>query len=121
MQQIIELHEITQAALKRDALTLRALVQEFLRVHRNFGDIKKPDTADAREMAFAASLVELLAMRSEAKPPSWTREVPASPEPFYLLAYAEKMPRLRRMCHDESPEPLRKRGFYAPPNFLTFA
>jgi hypothetical protein len=31
------------------------------------------------------------------------------------------MKRLREVWVTESPEPLRKRGFYAPPNLLEFA
>lgn len=116
-----ELPEIARTALKRDALMLRALTQEFIHAQPEFALVQRPDLSDLREMAFAASLVELLAMRANQAPPQWTVGVPASPEPFYLLAYAEKMPRLKQMCHDESPEPLRKRGFYAPPNFLEFA
>jgi len=31
------------------------------------------------------------------------------------------MKRLRELCKTKAPEPLHKRGFYAPPNFLEFA
>jgi hypothetical protein len=31
------------------------------------------------------------------------------------------MPRLRRLCESEGPEPLRRRGLFAPPEFLTHA
>jgi hypothetical protein len=41
--------------------------------------------------------------------------------PFYLLKVAASMKRLRELCETEAPEPLCKRGFYAPPNFLEFA
>jgi hypothetical protein len=65
--------------------------------------------------------VELLALRSGQKPPQWTKDVGALPEPFYLLKAAANMKRLRALCETQAPEPLRKRGFYAPPNFLEFA
>jgi hypothetical protein len=42
-------------------------------------------------------------------------------EPVYLVNAAIKMPRLRILCEEQSPEPLRKRGFLAPPNFLESA
>jgi hypothetical protein len=42
------------------------------------------------------------------------------PEPIFLLEAAARMKRLRALCETQSPEPLRKRGFYAPPNFLEF-
>jgi hypothetical protein len=81
----------------------------------------KPQTNDSRILAAVASLVELLASRLRQTPPSWTKDVGASPEPIYLLKAAASMKRLRELCETESPEPLRKRGFYAPPNFLEFA
>jgi hypothetical protein len=78
-------------------------------------------TNDSRLLAAAASLVELLALRLRQTPPPWTKDVGALPEPVYLLKAATSMKRLRELCEAESPEPLRKRGFYAPPNFLEFA
>ena len=36
-------------------------------------------------------------------------------------AAAETMPRLRRACETEGPEPLRRRRLLAPPEFLTSA
>ena len=42
-------------------------------------------------------------------------------EPVYLVRAAETMPRLRRSCETEGPEPLRARQVYAPPEFLTAA
>jgi hypothetical protein len=78
-------------------------------------------TNDSRLLAAAASLVELFALRLGQAPPLWTKDVGALPEPIYLLKAATSMKRLRELCETESPEPLRKRGFYAPPNFLEFA
>jgi hypothetical protein len=72
-------------------------------------------------LAAAASLVEPLALRSQQRPPSWTKEVGALPEPIYLLKAAASMKRLRELCETQAPGPLRKRGLYAPPNFLEFA
>jgi hypothetical protein len=37
------------------------------------------------------------------------------------VAAAETLPRLRRLCEEEGPEPLRRRGLLAPPDFLTAA
>ncbi|MEE8583936.1 MAG: hypothetical protein V3T83_03695 [Acidobacteriota bacterium] len=42
-------------------------------------------------------------------------------EPVYLVRAALSMPRLRRLCRQEGPEPLRWRGILAPPEFLTMA
>jgi hypothetical protein len=41
--------------------------------------------------------------------------------PLALAAGVVELPRLRRLCEEEGPEPLRRRGFLAPPEFLTFA
>ncbi len=69
----------------------------------------------------ASSFVELFALRLAQSPPDWTRSVGALSEPIYLVKAAAIMKRLRTLCETEAPEPLRKRGFYAPPNFLEFA
>ena len=81
----------------------------------------RPQTGDERVLAAAASLIELFAERSKQNPPSWTKKIGALKEPIYLVPSADKMKRLRELCENESPQPLRKRGFYAPPNFLEFA
>ena len=39
----------------------------------------------------------------------------------HLLESATTLKRLRILCETESPLPLRRRGLYAPPNFLEFA
>jgi hypothetical protein len=76
---------------------------------------------DFSEEAIAAALVELLALRLNQAPPVWTASVGALPEPIYLVKAAARMQRLRALCETQSPGPLRKRGLYAPPNFLEFA
>ena len=68
----------------------------------------------------AAALVELLAERAGQRPPAWTCEIGAVSHPVFLLKAAEYMPRLRALCESESPEPLRRRGLFAPPEYLTF-
>jgi hypothetical protein len=42
-------------------------------------------------------------------------------EAVFLVRAAESMPRLRRLCEEQSPEPLRRRRLLAPPDFLTAA
>jgi hypothetical protein len=66
-------------------------------------------------------LVELFALRLQQQPPWWTKEVGAVSEPTFLVKSALTMRRLRELCETQSPEPLRKRGLFAPPNFLEFA
>ena len=115
------IEQLAEAALQRDSLRLRSLVQDMMRANTNWGSLPRPKTKDARLLAIAASLTELLATRQNQTPPVWTKEVGALKEPFYLLRSAETMKRLRVLCETQAPEPMRKRHLYAPPNFLEFA
>jgi len=97
------------------------LTQDLLRENPSLDEYPKPQTNDSRLLAAAASLVELFALRLGQTPTQWAKDVGALPEPIYLIKAAANMKRLRELCETQSPEPLRKRGFYAPPNFLEFA
>jgi hypothetical protein len=112
------------AALDSDylplSLQLRALTQEFLRQNPQLSEINRPNTNDLRALAAAASLIELFALRSGQQPPAWTTEIRPLPEKMYLINAAAIGSFTRWLCDTESPEPLRKRGFLAPPNFLEF-
>lgn len=112
--------EIVNAALAHEALKLRSLTQEFLHTNPSFGELPKPVTNDPTKFALAAAIVELLAQQAEQKPPVWTAEAQSVSEPIFLLKSAEKMKRLRQLCLEKAPLPLKKRGFYAPPNYLNF-
>jgi hypothetical protein len=116
-----QLEQLAEAALQRDSLRLRSLVQDMTRAKTNWRTLPRPKTKDSRLLAIAASLAELLAMRQNQTPPAWTKEIGALKEPFFLLRSAETMKRLRVLCETEAPEPMRKRQLYAPPNFLEFA
>jgi len=118
---MVTIDQIAVAALNRESLLLRSLTQDLLSENPNLSEYPRPETNDSRILSAAASLVELFAFRLRQAPPLWTRDVGPLPEPIYLLKAAESMKRLRVLCENESPEPLRKRGFYAPPNFLEFA
>lgn len=115
------IEQLAQAALKRDHLTLRSLVQDFTRLKMDFSTLPRPSTTDSRLLVISAALTELLAQRSNQAPPAWTREIGALKEPFFLLESALTMKRLRAICETQSPEPMRKRLLYAPPHFLEFA
>jgi len=112
---------LAEAAFHRDTLLLRSLVQDFTRAKINWSIVPPPNSTDDRLLALSASLAELLASRQQQTPPAWASSIGALTEPFYLLQSAEKMTRLRELCETQSPEPLRKRRLYAPPNFLEFA
>jgi hypothetical protein len=110
---------LAEAALKRDALLLRSLVQDLERSRISLEELPPPDSTRPEVQSCAASLVELLASRRGEASPEWTRDVPVLSQTFFLVAAAETMPRLRKLCEEQSPEPLRKRGLLAPPDFLT--
>ena len=115
------IEQLAEAALQRDSLRLRSLVQDMTCAHINWSALPRPQTKDVRLLAIAAALAELLATRQNQAPPGWTEEIGALNEPFFLLRSAETMKRLRLLCETQSPEPMRKRQLYAPPNFLEFA
>lgn len=112
------IEQIAAAALQGDGLMTRSLVQDFFRSYPRLAEVSKPATEDQRLLAAAASLLELFAFRLKQQAPNWTRSVGPLTEPIFLLKSAASMPRLRALCEAESPEPLRKRGFFAPPNYL---
>ncbi len=115
-----KIEELARSALEQNALELRALVLVFIEEHPMISDIQRPDSTDERILAAAASLIELLAIRANQIPPEWTAGIPPMKTPMYLLKAAERMKHLRDLCRSQSPEPLKKRGFYAPPDFLVF-
>jgi len=116
-----QIEQLAQAALKRDHLALRSLVQDFVHAKTDFSKLPRPSITDMRLLVISAALTELLAQRNDQTPPAWTKEIGALKEPFFLLESAATMKRLRTLCETQSPEPMRKRLLYAPPHFLEFA
>jgi hypothetical protein len=117
---MVTLDQIAQAALQRERLQLRSLVQDYLRENGELSSVRAPSNDDNAVTVMAAGIVELLADRRQQSPPAWTRLVGPLAEPFYLVAAAQQMTRLRHLCETEAPEPLRRRRLFAPPNFLAF-
>ena len=118
---MVTLEMLAETALQRDSLHLRSLVQDFVRDHPRLTTIPRPWIDNQQILGTAAALLELLAQRTGQPAPAWTQDIGALPEPVFLLEAATRMKRLRALCEAEAPEPLRKRGLYAPPDFLTFA
>ena len=118
---MVTLETMAETALRRDSLRLRSLAQDFIRDHPRLASIPRPSIDNQQILGTAAALLELLAQHTGQPAPAWTHEVGAVPEPTFLLKAATHMKRLRALCESEAPEPLRKRGLYAPPDFLTFA
>ena len=115
------IEQLSQAALARDNLRLRGLAQDLLYSKTPLNKLARPSGRDPRVLAVCASIVELLAAHQGQEPPAWTKKIGALNEPFFLIESAARMKRLRELCETQSPEPLRKRRLYAPPNFLQFA
>jgi len=118
---MVTLEALAETALRHDSLHLRSLVQDFMREHPQLAIIPRPMIDNPQILGTAAALLELLAIRTGQDAPAWTHKVGAVPQPVFLVAAAVRMKRLRALCETQSPEPLRKRGLFAPPDFLTFA
>ncbi len=118
---MVQIEQLAEAALKRDSLRLRSLLQDWLETAPVVSTVAKPLTSDPRVLAVSAALLELIAARLGQPHPAWTRDVGPLDEPYYLLEAALRMKHLRALCEREAPEPLRRRRIYAPPNFLEFA
>lgn len=116
---MIDVMDLGQAALQRDALRLRSLIQDLERSDLPLATIPAPTDLGLDSVRCAAAIISLLATRRGEQAPAWTQQVPPSDERVFLVAAAEKMPRLRSLCEEQSPEALRQRGYLAPPDFLT--
>ena len=117
----MDLRELVRACLSYDALTARQWVADSLRQGIVWTSVPQPAGLDEVAMRVAAGIVELLSARAGQSPPSWSRTIDASPTPVCLVKAALTMPRLRRLCEEDGPEPLRRRGILAPPEFLKVA
>ncbi len=112
------LEQMAEAALARDALRLRSLVQDWVHLNLPVANMPRPTTTGQNVLVMSAALVELLALHQQQPPPAWAKSVGALAEPFFLIEAAANMKRLRTLCETQSPEPLRKRRS---PHFLEFA
>jgi len=117
----MELLELVRALRNHDTLAARQWVVDASRAGLHLRDFPEPKGLDAVGLAIAAGVVELLASRWSQPSPDWTCNVPAAPTPFFLVQAAAHLPRLRRTCETEGPEPFRRRRLLAPPDFLTAA
>jgi hypothetical protein len=117
----MDLLELVNALLSYDTLSARQWIADAERAGFSWSRVAAPRNLDATGSALAAGVTELLASRSGQTPPAWTSTVPPAPERIFLVRAAATMPRLRELCEKSGPEPLRRRGFLAPPDFLTAA
>jgi hypothetical protein len=112
--------QLVLAAANRESLMLRELTLEFLAQNSTLEQIPQPNFSDPVQLAIAAGLLELFATRRSQAAPDWVKNF-SSPTPFFLVAAALRMPRLRELCETQAPPELLKRSLFAPPNFLEFA
>ena len=117
----MELTDLVRALLAHDALAARQWVADAARADVRWASVPLPPGLDPVGLAVAAGVVETLASRAHQRPPAWTASIGPAPEPVFLVRSAREMPRLRKMCEEEAPEPLRRRRLLAPPDFLTVA
>lgn len=117
----MDLRELVRALLAYDALAARQWVADSLRQGVVWVSMPEPTDLDAVSLGVAAGVAELLAARAGQAPPPWAGTVEVAPTPVCLVKAARTMPRLRQLCEQEGPEPLRRRGILAPPEFLKVA
>ncbi len=117
----VEILDLIDALVAREALAARQWIADASRSGWDWSEVEQPPRLDPQRLAVAAAVVELMAQRQGRLAPAWTSAVPALPAPLFLVRAAESLPRLRRLCEEEGPEPLRRRRILAPPDFLTAA
>lgn len=117
---MVKIEELAIAVLAYDTLRARDMIPAFFDPMLSLALVPKPKTENRELLVTSAALLELISLRRGQTPPEWTEEIGSLAQTRYLLKAAESMRRLRSLCENESPEPLRKRGLLAPPNFLEF-
>ncbi len=117
----MDIRDLVDALMEGDALRARQWVADAERAGFDWSRVAEPRPLDPVGLALAAGLLEVMSGRHGSRAPEWTSAVPPAPRPVFLVRAAETLPRLRRLCEEEGPEPLRRRGLLAPPDFLTAA
>ena len=117
----MDLRDLVRALLAGDLLAARQYVADAQRARVLWEHVERPHGLTDRELSVAAGVVELLASRSGAAPPSWTNLVGAVRELLVLDPGLEQMPRSFARAKTDGPEPLRRRNLVASPDFLDLA
>lgn len=112
------LEQIAAQILAKNPLEVRSLMQDYLRRGMPLRLEHAPTSDDPRVCAVTAALAELIAERTTQQAPAWADQIGKLPTPVYLVEAASKSPKMRARVERESPEPLRKRNVFAPPNYL---
>jgi hypothetical protein len=111
--------DLVHAALRGDDLAVRQYVKDAARSGFSWASAPPPNFSGPRPRAVYAGLVELMASRSNEKPPAWTRTVaPAPGGPVFLVRLAKKSKVLQKESLRSTPEPLKKRNVFALRDYL---
>ena len=117
----MNLPELVHALLEGDLLAARQYVADAKRMQVDWQQLEQPLDLNDKELSVAAAIVELLAFRCGAVPPTWTSGVGAVREVLVLDPGLERMPRSFARAKSSGPEPLLKRNLIALPDFLDVA
>lgn len=116
-EKLIRLVDLVLSEQMRPA---RAIVMELLHDARlgkmTLHDVSRPELNDTDKLALFAALIEHIAAQAQQDPPDWTKDIGAVAAPIYLVKFG--LPKMKALYEDESPEPLRRRRFYAPSGYL---
>jgi len=110
--------DLARALLAGDTLSARQWVKDAHRARLDYASLASPSGLDATGYSLAAALVELLAARAGQRSPPWAAGAGPAPSPVWLVPSAARHPALRARCEEHGPEPLRRRRFFAMPDFL---
>ena len=117
----MNVHDLTHSMLEFDTLAVRQWLADADAKGFDWTCVAEPEGRGAVEAALTAGVVELMCSRVNKEPPAWTARIGPMPEEVFLVRHAHTMPRLLETCRTLGPEPLRKRGFLAPPEYLKVA
>ena len=117
----MDITKLVHALMAGDLLTARQCAADARRMNMQWELLERPDRMSDIEMSVAAGIVELLASRSGAAPPTWTMAIGAVVDPLVLDPGLEQMPRSFARARTAAPEPLRRRNLIALPDFLDVA
>jgi hypothetical protein len=105
--------------MRRDDLVVRQWVADCIHERVTWTTLTAPVGLDRNELALAAALVEMMALKTGQPPPAWAMSAPAASETIYLIP--KSMPRTLKAAEQNSPEPMRRRHIVAPDTYLTIA
>jgi hypothetical protein len=117
----MDLHDLVRVLLDGDLIAARQLVADAHRMNVQWELLEQPAGLSDRELAVAAGVTELLALRAGGNPPSWTQAIGPAVEMIVLDPGLEQMPRSFARAKKSGPEPLRRRNLIALPDFLAVA